>query len=294
MTNSKQTRANVGESWAAWLLLLPAIILLVVVRLLPIANAIWGSLLEPIPGGAGGRLGFGNYVFLFTRYPDFLKSLFTTMVFVVLAGTVQAVSALVMAVLFARGGRGVGIMRTIVLLPLMVPVAASAGVWGVIFQPEGPFNAILEAIGLPAQPLLTTSSQALFCVVVIVSWGVAGYWMTVLAAGINDIPRSLYEAAEIDGANSWQSFWSITIPMLRRPLAFVLVASTVGNFLAFAPVQILTKGGPSGSTNLVLYEIYTQAYANYDMGLATAEVVLCLIVLGAVVAMQFRLLASTE
>ena len=291
MTRQPKPAKSSREAYAAWLLLLPSLLLLIAVRLVPIANGVWQSLLEPVSGTAGREFGFGNYVFLFTRYPTFYRSVVTTLLLVAVSGAVQTVLAVMMAVLLA-GRRGMGILRTLVLLPLAVPVAASAAVWGIIFRPEGPLNAILVAIGLGQQPFLTTNGQALFCIVVILSWSVSGYWMTVLAAGLEDIPRPLYEAASIDGAGPWASFWSITLPMLRRPILFVLVASTVSNFLAFAPTQILTRGGPVGSTNVIMYEVYTEAYTNYDIGLASAEIVICLLVLGGLVAAQFRMLGA--
>ena len=124
----------------------------------------------------------------------------------------------------------------------------------------------------------------------IVSWVGIGYWMTFLIAGLQDIPRTLYEAATVDGANAWQRFRFITVPQLRRPLTFVLVADTVSNFLVFAPVQILTRGGPQGSTNLIMNEIYTRAFVARDPGAAQAATVMLVLVVLAVVVVQFRLM----
>lgn len=293
-TPRRGRRENLSEVRAAWLMLLPAILLLLAVRLAPILQAVWGSFIEPGRGGHEPTLGLGNYVFLFKQYPTFINSVVTTVKLVVLAVAVQTGLALAMAVLLARQMRAVGLMRTIILLPLAVPVAASTTVWGIILRPEGPLNAVLALVGIEQQPLLTSSSQALFSIVLILTWVVAGYWMTVLTAGLYDIPREFYEAATIDGGGRWQVFRSITLPLLRRPLLFVVVASTVSNFLAFAPVQILTRGGPASSTNVIMYEIYTQAFTNFDLGLASAEITIVLLVLGALVSVQFRLLGKEE
>ncbi len=287
-------KENLSEVRAAWLMLLPAILLLLAVRLAPILQAVWGSFIEPGRGGHEPTLGLGNYVFLFKQYPTFINSVVTTVKLVVLAVAVQTGLALAMAVLLARQMRAVGLMRTIILLPLAVPVAASTTVWGIILRPEGPLNAVLALVGIEQQPLLTSSSQSLSSIVLILTWIVAGYWMTVLTAGLYDIPRELYEAATIDGGGRWQVFRSITLPLLRRPLLFVVVASTVSNFLAFAPAQILTRGGPAGSTNVIMYEIYTQAFTNFDLSLASAEITIVLLVLGALVSVQFRLLGKEQ
>ena len=94
----------------------------------------------------------------------------------------------------------------------------------------------------------------------------------------------------LDGAGWWRRLFSITLPLLRRPMSFVLIACTVGSFLLFAPVQILTKGGPNGSTNLIMYDIYTNAYQIGDLGVGQAEVVVLMVMLAVIVAIQFRLL----
>ncbi len=118
--------------------------------------------------------------------------------------------------------------------------------------------------------------------------------MMFLIAGINDIPRSYYEAASLDGASAWRQLWTITFPLVRRPLAFVLVADTVSNLLVFAPVQILTKGGPEGSTNLLMYDIFTRAYTLGDLNTAQAEVVILVLITLVIVALQFRLLKTED
>ena len=109
-------------------------------------------------------------------------------------------------------------------------------------------------------------------------------------SGLQDIPKSLYEAVTIDGANRWQRFRYVTLPQLRRPLTFVLVADTVANFLVFAPVQILTKGGPQGSTNLIMNEVYTRAFLQGDRGSASAATVVLVLLVLIVVLVQFRLM----
>jgi multiple sugar transport system permease protein len=127
-----------------------------------------------------------------------------------------------------------------------------------------------------------------------VSWVGVGYWMTFLVAGLKDIPGSLYEAAEIDGASRWQQFRFITLPQLRRPLTFVLVADTVANFLVFAPVQILTGGGPEGSTDLIMNNLYSRAFITNDTSGAAAQTLILVSIVVFVVAIQFRLMMPKE
>ena len=151
---------------------------------------------------------------------------------------------------------------------------------------------MLQALGIEAQRFLTSPDQALASIIVIVSWVGVGYWMTFLLAGLQDIPRALYEAAAIDGADRWQRFRYVTLPLLRRPLTFVLVANTVANFLVFAPIQILTSGGPEGSTNLIMNEIFARAYTAGDISSAHAATVVLVAIVLVIVVIQFRLMSK--
>ncbi len=265
--------------------------MLVLVRAAPIVQAVVQSLIEPARGSAPAHLGLGNFAFL-VQYAPFADSVVVTIQFVVISVTAQMVAALLLALLLSGRMRGAGSMRTVLLLPLAIPVAAATTVWGMILRPEGLLNGLLAVVGIDQQPLLTDGSQALSAVALILLWTACGYWMTIIIAGIHDIPGDLHEAASLDGAGRRAKFWHIDLPMLRRPLLFVAVACTVSNFMAFAPAQILTKGGPEGSTRLIMYEIYTQAFTNLDPGLSSAQIVVTMVILGLVVAAQFRLLTE--
>ena len=270
----------------ALLFLLPALVAVIVMRLWPTALAVVSALNT---SDTGFRPGFGNFTFLFTD-PAFIGALETTLLFSVLVNPIQIALALGLALLLDRRLPGGGLWRTLLLLPAAVPQSVSAVIWGVAMRPDGPLNGALQLLRIPPQPFLTSSIQALPAIIVIASWVGVGYWMTFLIAGLKDIPAALFEAAAIDGAGAWQRFRHITLPGLRRPLTFVLVADTVANVLLFAPVQILTKGGPQGSTNLMMNDIYTRAFVADDpSGAAAATVVLVTLVL-IVVIVQFRLM----
>ena len=237
--------------------------------------------------------GSSNYAELFAN-PDFQNTMYVTLLFTIVINPIQIAVAFLLAVLFTKRAAGSKLWRSLVILPIAVPPAVSAVVWSVIYRPDGLANSFLAVLGIPPQPFLTSPQQALLSIMILLSWIGVGYWMMFLIAGINDVPSSYYEAASIDGASAWRQLWSITFPLLRRPLAFVLVADTVSNFLVFAPVQILTKGGPDGSTNLLMYDIFTRAYSFGDLNKAQAEVVILVIITVAIVALQFRLLRSED
>ena len=272
---------------AAAMFLAPSVFAVVLLRLWPAALSFRESLL--VPGVEG--YSFGNYVYLFND-PVFLDSILTTFLFLVIVNPLQVSCALALALLMNSAVPGISLWRTIVVLPIAIPPSVSAVVWGVGYRPDGPINAVLQALGIEAQRFLTSPDQALTSIIVIVSWVGVGYWMTFLLAGLQDIPRALNEAAAIDGADRWQRFRYVTLPLLRRPLTFVLVANTVANFLVFAPIQILTSGGPEGSTNLIMNEIFARAYTAGDISSAHAATVVLVAIVLVIVVIQFRLMSK--
>jgi len=275
--------------------LLPSLVALTLLRLLPGATALWGSLHHTSLLSGESFVGLGNYLDLFAN-ADFRGAVAVTLLFTLVVNPLQVGISVALAVLYTRRRMaGAKVWRALVILPIATPPAVSAVVWSVIFRPEGGLaNSLLAVAGLPPQGFLTSPDQALASIIVLLSWIGVGYWMLFLIAGINDIPAELYEAAELDGASPARTFLSVTLPMLRRPLSFVLVAATVSNLLVFAPVQILTGGGPEGSTNLLMYDIYSRAYALGDMGRAQAEVVVLVVITLVIVAVQFRMLRSED
>jgi multiple sugar transport system permease protein len=264
----------------------PALLALIAFRLAPAAIAVIESFRTP------DGFGLENYAALFTS-PTFVNSATVTLVFSLIINPVQVAIALALGLLLNQSVPGQTLARIAVFLPVAAPLAVASLVWGIAMRPsDGPINAMLELFGLSPQPWLTSPDQALLSIMIIVTWAGVGYWTVFIIAGLREIPEELYEAATIDGAGWWKSLFEITLPMLRRTILFVLVANTVGNFLIFAPVQILTRGGPQGSTDLFIYQIYEQAFTFADISAASAGVVVLLLVMLSFVALQFRLLGS--
>jgi multiple sugar transport system permease protein len=271
----------------ALLFLAPAILAILGLRLWPALVAVHESLLAP----RATSYSFENYLYIFGD-PIFRQSVVTTLVFAIVVNPLQIAIALGLAVLMNNRLPMTGFWRTLVLLPVAIPASVSAVVWSTALRPDGLANALLGLVGIGPQPFLTSPEQALACIILITSWIGVGYWMTILIAGLQDIPASLYEAARIDGANGWQRFRHVTLPQLRRPLTFVLVADTVANFLVFAPVQILTRGGPQRSTNLIMNEIYTRAFVSGDRASASAATVVLVLLMLLIVSLQFRMMGG--
>ncbi|MET9274509.1 sugar ABC transporter permease [Kribbella sp. NPDC003557] len=274
--------------------LAPALVCLAVLRIVPAISAVVESFYtESLLRGGRVFAGLGNYTDLLSN-KDFRQSVGVTLLFTVLVNPIQVAVSFLLAVLFTQRAAGARLWRTLVILPIATPPAVSAVIWSVIYRPDGLANGVLERLGLPAQPFLTSPSQVLPSLIVLLSWIGVGYWMLFLIAGIQEIPVEVREAALLDGAGPWRRMVSVVLPLVRRPLAFVLVADTVSNLLVFAPVQILTKGGPNGNSNLLMYDVYSRAYAIGDIHVAQAEVVILVALTLAIVAGQFRLLRGDQ
>lgn len=265
--------------------LAPAFLAVTLLRLWPAALAFERSLVAP----RATSYSLENYRYIFTD-PVFLNSLAVTFRFLLIVNPLQISLALALALLVNARMPAIGLWRALIFLPIAIPPSVSATVWGIAYRPDGPLNAVWTSLGFEPLRFLTSPDQALLSIVAIVSWVGVGYWMTFLLAGLQDIPRSLYEAVEIDGANAFQRFRYVTLPQMRRPLTFVFVANTVANFLVFAPVQILTGGGPQGSTDLIMFQIYDRAFAMSDTPSAYAATTVLVSMVLLIVILQFRLM----
>jgi len=266
--------------WIPYLFVFPAVLGLALFRLVPILVSLVGSFTNQTLTGETILVGIENYSDLFAD-SGFWSSLRITLVFNVLINPLQVVLAFGLALLVARPTRGVGTFRTIYFLPMTMSLAVVSILWNLLLEPNlGVVNGILRSLDLPPQPFFRSPDQALGSLIWLATWKGIGYWMMFLLAGLNSISDQLYEASRLDGASTWENFRYITVPLMRRPLAFVLVADTVVNFLFFAPVYIITRGGPMGSTELLMYEAYRAAFVHLDMGRSlTISTVLLVIIL---------------
>lgn len=292
---SRAARPSRRNLIAGVVFLVPTVALIVVLRLIPAGTSMVDSVHSGMPGSIAPPEFVGLEVFdrLFSS-ESFWISVRQTLIFNLLVNPIQIAIALALAVLLTRNLPGTGLWRTLIFLPAAVPLAGSTIVWGIALRPDGPVNGVLQLIGLPAQPWFTSPEQVLWALIILASWVGVGYWMMFLIAGLNDIPSVYYEAARIDGAGPVRTFFAVTIPMLKRPLLFVLVADTVANFVLFAPVQILTRGGPEKHSNLLMFDIFNRSYQLSDPYTAAAELLVLLTIMIAIVAVQFRLLGTQE
>lgn len=205
-------------------------------------------------------------------------------------------SQLILSMLLALGmnalTRGRDVIRALLFLPAMFSVAVTGILWQWFYNQEfGLFTYLLRKIGLQPVPWLSNTRMAMISVVVMTLWWTVGGSAVVLLTGLQQIPAQLFEAAAIDGASRWQTFWSVTLPMLKSVLLFSIVMNTIGAFQMFAQAMILTGGaGPEMATRGVVQLIYDTAFADYRLGYGAAISWLLFIMIAGLSLAQFRIL----
>lgn len=284
--SGKQVLDN--EQLAAWIFLSPALILLGIFVLWPIAYLFYLSFTAGNFTQAGTRLvGLRNYWRLLLS-PDFWQVIGNTAYFTVATVIPSLVIPLGLAVLLNRAFRWRGILRAAYFIPSITSLVAVGLGFRWLFQTDGPVNAFLNAIGLEPIPWLGSTTWAMPVLILLSSWKQLGFNMVVFLAGLQAIPQQRYEAAELDGANSWQQFWHITLPGLRPTLVFAAVTTAIFTLRSFEQVYIITGGGPLNSTNLLVYYIYYQAFAQFDFGYAAAAATVLLAITLLLVYLQLK------
>ena len=286
MTNSSR--------WTPYIFIFPALLGLAIFRLGPIFVSVFGSFSIQTLQGETVFTGLYNYFELLSE-AKFWHSTRLTIVFNFIINPLQVLIAFILALLVRRSTFGVGFFRTTFFLPMTTSLAVASILWKLMLDPNiGLVNGALNSIGVTTQPFFTSKDQALGSLIWLASWKGVGYWMMFLLVGLNDIPNELYEAARIDGASSGSILRRITLPLMKRPLAFVLVADTVVNFLFFAPIYIITKGGPLDSTNLLMYEAYRSAFVLLNLGRSLTISTVILMIIGVFAFFELRVLRQEE
>ncbi len=219
----------------------------------------------------------------------FYLSLYNTAYYVFIGVPLHLLLALLAAMAMNLHLRGIRFYRTVYFIPSITPVVASSLLWLWIFNPEfGLANAALNAVGLPSLYWLQDPRLAKFALIIMSFWTIGGQ-MVILLAGLKGIPRTLYEAAEIDGAGQWASFWHITLPMLSPAIFFNLILAIIGAFQVFTQSYIITQGGPENATLFYVLYLYRMAFQNFQMGYASAMAWVLFIIILVFTFIQFRL-----
>lgn len=223
-------------------------------------------------------VGLDNYIHLFTQ-ASFIQALLNTLYFGI--GTVipTIVFGLGFALFFRKKFRGSAIYQLMIFSPWVTPTVAVSIVWSLLYEPQfGVINKLLGFFGIPGLDWLNSSHTAMLAVIIVTVWKLIGWTMIFYIGALEKVPDSLYEAASIDGANAWQKFWYVTLPMVSPTTFFLVVVNTISSVQAYDQIKILTQGGPSGSTRTLLYLFFQQGFEQFDMGSATAIAFIILII----------------
>ncbi|GIF46386.1 sugar ABC transporter permease [Asanoa ferruginea] len=281
------------ETWYAIAFVLPAAIGFVAFYLVPAVRGVWLSFTNYDLFSPGEFVGGENYAKIVDDHV-FWNALLVTLEYVVVNIGLQTAVALLLAALMQRLARSL-VIRGILLVPYMVSGVVVALLWQWLLDYQiGIVNNALDFIGLPRQSFFGDPALAIFTVAFINVWKSMGYTALLLFAGLQAIPKDVYEAAAIDGASEVKAFWRVSLPLLRPVLALVLIISLIGSFQIFDTIAVTTKGGPVNATRVIYYYIYDLAFNRYDFGYASAIALVLFVILIGITLIQLRLTRANK
>jgi ABC-type sugar transport system permease subunit len=284
------------ERRLAWLLILPSFVVVFALILVPMARAFWMSLHRinlKQPALGQPFIGLGNYTDIF-QDPNFWATMNRTMYFLVVSVLAEVILGVLVALLLNQQFRGRGLLRAIVLIPWALPITIDAIMWLWIVNPSyGALNSLLWQLGFidQYQTWLSSPTSAMNVVILADVWKVTPLVILLTLAGLQTIPPTLYEAARVDGAGAWRSFWGITLPLLRPTLAIVLVIRSMDAFRVFDIIYIMTAGGPSDGTKVISYYTYIEAFSFLRMGRGAALAYIITLAVGLMAWLYIRLIS---
>jgi len=296
LRHTRRRRSLRGHTgFIAFLFLFPFMLLFVAFRAGPVLAALVLSFTDYNVLAPPAWVGTDNYAnILFgteaaTRL--FWRSIVNTLYFTVGEVALEMTCGLALALLVnARLLKAKSLWRLFFYTPVVTSLVASSMIWLWLYHPDlGLINAVLEGLGLPALKWLGNPTLAMPSLILMTVWQGAGWSMVIYLAGLQGIPESLYEAARIDGANSWQQFWNVTLPLLAPVTLFVVIMSCISSLQVFSQVFVMTGGGPLNSTITVTYHMYLNAFRFYRMGYASAMSFLLFLVVLAISVLNNRI-----
>jgi multiple sugar transport system permease protein len=264
------TRLTRSEHLAGWAFVAPAVILIAVFALIPIGWSLLLSLQANNLIAPAHYVGLANYRAL-AKDPQFRSAIGHTLLYTVVFVPVSVLGALGLAVALNRRIRGIRFYRLAVFVPLVTSTVATGIIFLWLLDPTfGLVNYLLHAVGLPQQQFLQDPNQALWCIVAMTVWGWLGFDVIIFMAGLQGIPADVLEAAEMDGASRFSAFRSIVVPLLGPATLFLVVWSTINALQLFDEIYVTTRGGPLGSTTVIVYYLYQQAFQFFNGGYGAA------------------------
>lgn len=283
-------KKQIMEPLIAFLFVFPALLNFAIFRYYPMFWSARTSLWDySLLGGFNEFVGIDNYIRIFQdKY--FWGSMLVTVKFFLLYVPSVVGLATVLAVFATREKRGMNAIRAIIYIPVVTSFVVVSIIWGMLLNRQiGLVNSIIQGLGFDPVTFLMDKENSLPTIALISVWKNVGYSMIIIVAALRGISKTFYEAAIVDGANAWQRFWKITIPMIKRQIMFITVWATLGAFQVFVPIYALTRGGPSRATRVIVYYLYEKAFAFGEMGYASAISIVLLLIMLIVSVIQMKL-----
>ena len=289
-TVKKKKRKTLGakETFWGYFFLSPVIIGFLVFTVFPVIMSFYYSLTDYDGILKPTFVGLQNYAMLFTN-KEFGEALLHTVYFTVGTVPIGVFLAILVAVLLNQKIRGVNIYRSAFFIPVIVSYVSITMVWQWLYNEDyGLINSFLGQLGLYQPPWLTSERWAMLSVIIMSIWKGLGFNAVILLAGVQWISSNIYESADIDGANVFQKFFKITLPLLKPTIVFVTIISMINSFQAFDQIYVMTKGGPGTSTQVVSYLIYMNAFQYFKQGYASAMAYILFIIVFVASIIQLR------
>jgi multiple sugar transport system permease protein len=280
---SRRSRQRLHENIIGYLFFSPWLIGLLAFNVIPILLAVYYSFTEYTVLQPPRWIGLGNYREMFGVDELFWRALYNTSYYALFSVPLSLLFAIFLAVFLNIKTPGQSFFRATFFLPSIVPAVAAAVVWAWMLHPEyGLINDLLGRLGLPGPPWLTSEVWSKPAFILMSLWGI-GPTTIIFLAGLQDIPQHLYEAAEIDGANSWHRFWNVTLPLLTPTIFFNLIIGLISAFQVFTQAYIFSQGGslggPAWSTLFYVLYLYNHAFQYFNMGYASAMAVVLFVII---------------
>ena len=267
------------KSWVPYTFLIPAGIILVLFFFIPFFESFLLSFQSYRRDIYNPQwIGLANYMELFNS-PIFWKTMLNTLIYLVCAVPLLVILPIVIAVAVNQKIKGVAIYRALIYIPVIVSIVVAGITWKWLYASSGILNYLLSFFHIAPVGWLTDPSIAIYSVIAVTIWKGLGYYMIIYLSALTSVPQDLYEAADIDGANTWQKHLTVTVPHLKPTIALVSIISSISAMKVFVEIYVMTQGGPLNSSKTIVYYIYQRAFENLDLGYASAAGVVLLVII---------------
>ena len=275
------------RDWRGLLFVAPFLLLYSIILIFPLLRGMWLSLNQVDLFGAGHFVGVGNYVRLL-HDPVFGTSLVNTFVVTLMIVPLLTVIALALAMALNRASRSAAIFRGIFFSSAVLSVTIVTLIWRFMLAPDaGLLGYVAHALGAEPLPFLSDQHLVLPALAITTIWWSVGFPMLLLLAGLQQIPEDMYEAAALDNARRWTTFWRITLPSMRRMVVLVVMLQTIAQLQMFGQSQLLTAGGPSGASRTAVLFLFESAFGRWELGYASAAAEVLFLIILAVTLTQY-------